>query len=166
MSATPAIAALERAGIEHTVHRYTHDPRSAAYGDEAVEALAPTLGIGADQIFKTLVISLTGGSRARPQLAVAVLPVPTRLSLKAAAAALGAAKAVMADARDVTRSTGYVLGGVSPVGQKSALPTVVDSSALDHPLVLCSAGRRGMEIALSPADLITATGAVTAAICA
>lgn len=160
MAATPAIAALERAKVVHTVHRYDHDPRSEAYGAEAVEALADSLGVVGEQIFKTLVVELSGGDR--PGLAVAVVPVPRKLSVKAAAAALGASKAQMAEAKAVTRSTGYVLGGVSPVGQRTALPTVVDSSALEFDLVLCSAGRRGLEIALAPADLVAVTKAVVA----
>ncbi|WLP89855.1 Cys-tRNA(Pro) deacylase [Gordonia sp. NB41Y] len=164
MAATPAIAALGKARIAHEVHRYTHDPRSDAYGAEAVDALATTLGVQPAQIFKTLVISVSGG--ARDHLAVAVLPVPQKLSLKAAAAALGASKAVMAEAKAVTRSTGYVLGGVSPIGQRTSLPTVVDASALTWPRVLCSAGRRGLEVELTPADLVAVTGAVTAEICA
>ncbi|MGV9711787.1 aminoacyl-tRNA deacylase [Gordonia sp. NPDC003424] len=160
MAATPAISALERAGIEHTVHRYTHDPRNEAYGDEAVAAAAK-LGVSAEQVFKTLVIDL-GGS-----LAVAVVPVPKRLSLKAATAALsdtvpGAGKAAMADEKAVTRSTGYVFGGVSPIGQRTPLPTVIDESALQWPQVLCSAGRRGLEVQLAPADLVAITGAVVA----
>ncbi|MYR08916.1 Cys-tRNA(Pro) deacylase [Gordonia sp. SID5947] len=161
MAATPAVTALERAGIAHTVHRYPHDPRSESYGDEAVAALADTLGIHAGQVFKTLVIDVGG------TLAVAIVPVPRRLSLKAAAAALseatsGGTKARMADERSVTRSTGYVLGGVSPIGQRSALPTVVDRTALDWPEVFCSAGRRGLEVSLAPADLISVTRAVVA----
>ena len=118
-----------------------------------------SLGVSPEQIFKTLVVSLTGGPGG---LAVAVVPVPHKLSLKAIAAALGASKAVMADAKAVTRSTGYVLGGVSPLGQRTALPTVVDSSALAWDRVLCSAGKRGLEVELSPTDLVAATSAVTA----
>lgn len=156
MAATPAIAALVTAGIDHQVHKYRHDPRSTDYGAEAVDALGPRLDVVAAQIFKTLVVDV-GGS-----LAVAIVPVPQQLSLKSAAAALGASKAVMADPKVVTRSTGYVLGGVSPLGQRTPLPTVVDSSALGWPTVLCSAGRRGLEIALSPGDLVAATGAVVA----
>ena len=161
MAATPAVTALERAGITHSVHRYTHDKNSDAYGAEAVAALTDTLGISPEQVFKTLVIDLGG------QLAVAVVPVPRRLSLKAAAAALadvalGSSKAAMAAEKAVTRSTGYVFGGVSPIGQRTALPTVVDRSALDWSTVYCSAGRRGMEIGLAPGDLVAATKAVTA----
>lgn len=156
MAATPAITALQRAGIEHTVHKYRHDPRSTDYGAEAVDALGPALGVVAAQILKTLVVEASG------TLAVAIVPVPQQLSLKAVAAALGLAKATMADPKAVTRSTGYVLGGVSPLGQRTRLRTVVDSSAQSWPRVLCSAGRRGWEIALHPADLIAVTGAVVA----
>ena len=161
MAATPALTALEQAGVPHAVHRYPHNPRSDSYGDEAVSALREAVDVRAEQVFKTLVIDLG------TTLAVAVVPVPRRLSPKAAAAALseltgGAAKATMADAKAVTRSTGYVFGGVSPIGQRTALPTVVDASALDWDVVFCSAGRRGLEVALAPADLIAITHAVVA----
>ncbi|MEE4021754.1 aminoacyl-tRNA deacylase [Gordonia sp. PKS22-38] len=160
MGATPAVTALERAKIAHSVHRYPHDKNSNAYGEEAVAALTTTLAVSADQVFKTLVIDLGG------PLAVAVVPVPRRLSLKAAAAALsavaGATKAAMADEKSVTRSTGYVFGGVSPIGQRTPLPTVVDRSALNWPTVFCSAGRRGLEVELAPDDLIAVTEAVVA----
>jgi len=158
-SATPALTALSRAGIAHDVVSYHHDPRERAFGDEAVSELAG-VGFCADQIFKTLVIAVPGG------LAVAVLPVPGKLSLKAAAAALGVAKAEMADPAAAQRSTGYVLGGISPLGQRKPLPTVIDETALLWDRVLCSAGKRGMDVALAPDDLIRATGAVSADICA
>ncbi|MFD6107824.1 Cys-tRNA(Pro) deacylase [Nocardia salmonicida] len=154
---TPAIKAL--GGIAHRVHSYSHDPRAESYGDEAVDALGEELGVHAAQIFKTLVIELSSGA-----LAVAVVPVPARLSLKAAAAALGASKASMADKTKAERTTGYVLGGVSPLGQRKKLPTVVDASALHWDRVLCSAGKRGLEIELAPADLVRACAAVTAPI--
>ncbi|MGW5316423.1 Cys-tRNA(Pro) deacylase [Nocardia thailandica] len=160
-ASTPAIKALTTAGIAHRVHSYAHDPRAESYGTEAIDALAGTLGVAAGQIFKTLVIELSTGA-----LAVAVLPVPAKLSLKAAAAALGAPKAAMADRAKAERATGYVLGGVSPLGQRKTLPTVVDESALTWDRVLCSGGRRGLEIELAPADLVRAAGAVTAAITA
>lgn len=163
MAATPALAALSRADVPHEVHSYTHDRKSEAYGAEAVDALSSTLRVAPEQIFKTLVVALTGGPGG---LAVAVVPVPRKLSLKAVAAALGASKAVMAEAKAVTRSTGYVLGGVSPLGQRTALPTVVDSSALEWDRVLCSAGKRGLEVEPSPTDLVAATSAVTADIAA
>lgn len=161
-AATPAVTVLERAGILHTVHRYRSDPRAGSFGDEAVDKLAADLGVDAAQVFKTLVISVSGSGGTG--LAVAVIPVPERLSLKAAAAALGMSRAEMARPDAVARSTGYVLGGVSPLGQRTPLPTVVDSSATRWPSMLCSGGRRGFEIALSPTDLIAVTAAVVAPI--
>ncbi|MBJ7290231.1 Cys-tRNA(Pro) deacylase [Williamsia sp.] len=161
-AATPAVSILERSGVAHTVHRYRSDPRTGSFGDEAVDTLTESLGVDAAQVFKTLVISVSGAGR--NGLAVAVIPVPARLSLKAAAAALGMSKAEMAKPDAVQRSTGYVLGGVSPLGQRTPLPTVVDSSAEQWPSVLCSGGRRGFEIELSPADLVAATAAVVAPI--
>ncbi|MGB3481599.1 MAG: aminoacyl-tRNA deacylase [Mycobacterium sp.] len=155
-TATPAIAALVSAGVPHQVLQYQHNPRSQSYGDEAVAELAALGDTDPQQIFKTLVVALPTG------LAVAVVPVPAKLSLKAVAAALGAPKATMADPAAAARSTGYVLGGISPLGQRKALPTVIDESALVWDRVLCSAGKRGLEIALAPADLIALTGAVTA----
>ncbi|MBU3063489.1 Cys-tRNA(Pro) deacylase [Nocardia sp. NEAU-G5] len=160
-ASTPAIRTLTQAKVAHRVHAYQHDPRNDSFGAEAVSALAEQLGVRDGQIFKTLVIELSGGS-APARLAVAVLPVPTTLSLKAAAAALGAPKAAMADKTKAERTTGYVLGGISPLGQKRALPTVIDASALEWDRMLCSAGRRGLEIELAPADLIRLTDAVTA----
>ena len=162
---TPAIRAATQAEVAHRVHTYPHDPRTDSFGAEAVSALAERLGVQAGQIFKTLVIELSGGSGVSG-LAVAVLPVPSTLSLKAAAAALGASKAVMADKSKDERTTGYVLGGISPLGQKRALPTVVDSSALEWDRMLCSAGRRGLEIELAPRDLGRLTKAVTAPVTA
>lgn len=156
-AATPAIAALVAAGITHEVVQYRHDPRNDSFGAEAVAELAAD-GIVAGQVFKTLVIALPKG------LAVAVLPVPAKLSLKAAAAALGVPKAEMADPAAAQRSTGYVLGGISPLGQRKPLPTVVDASVLRFEKVLCSAGKRGWDVVLAPADLIRATEAVTAEI--
>ncbi|MET8780035.1 Cys-tRNA(Pro) deacylase [Nocardia sp. NPDC050713] len=160
-ASTPAIRTLAKAGIAHRVHSYAHDPRADSYGAEAVDALAAELGVVAAQIFKTLVVELSTGA-----LAVAVLPVPNTLSLKAAAAALGAPKATMADKTKAERTTGYVLGGISPLGQRKRLPTVIDDSALGWDRMLCSAGKRGLEIELAPADLVRAAGAVTAPITA
>ncbi|WP_054815079.1 Cys-tRNA(Pro) deacylase [Nocardia arizonensis] len=160
-ASTPAIRALHAAAIAHRVHTFTHDARSDSYGAEAVDALAARLGVAPAQVFKTLVIELSTGA-----LAVAVLPVPNSLSFKAAAAALGAPKAAMADRAAAERATGYVLGGISPLGQRRRLPTVVDASAPTWDRVLCSAGRRGLEVDLAPADLIRLTGAVTAPITA
>lgn len=155
-AATPAIATLVAAGIPHEVLQYQHDPRSQAYGDEAVAELATAGQVSPEQIFKTLVVSVGSG------LAVVVLPVPAKMSLKAVAAALRVPKATMADPAAAQRSTGYVLGGISPLGQRKALPTVIDESALVWDTVLCSAGKRGLEIAVAPVDLIALTHAVTA----
>jgi Cys-tRNA(Pro)/Cys-tRNA(Cys) deacylase len=159
-AATPAIAALVAAGVPHEVLQYHHDPRAESFGDEAVTELAAAVGVTPAQIFKTLVIALPKG------LAVAVLPVPSKLSLKAAAAALGVPKAAMAERAAAERSTGYVIGGISPLGQRKPLPTVVDASALAWDRVLCSAGKRGLEIALAPAELVRLTNAATAPILA
>ena len=155
-AATPAIAALVAAGVPHEVLRYRHDPRAESFGDEAAGELAVTAGVVAEQVFKTLVIAVPNG------LAVAVLPVPSMLSLKAAAAALAVPKAAMADPAAAQRSTGYVVGGISPLGQRKALPTVVDVSAMEWDRVLCSAGKRGWDVALAPTDLVRLTAAVTA----
>jgi Cys-tRNA(Pro)/Cys-tRNA(Cys) deacylase len=159
-AATPAIAALVAAGVPHEVLRYHHDPRAESFGDEAATELAVTAGVRQAQVFKTLVVAVPKG------LAVAVLPVPSKLSLKAASAALGVSKATMADPAAAERSTGYVVGGISPLGQRKALPTVVDASALEWDRVLCSAGKRGWDVSLAPSDLIRLTKAVTANILA
>lgn len=147
-------------GAAHDILRYHHDPHTDSYGEEAVAGLADAHGLAAEQIFKTLVLAVPAG------LAVAVLPVPAKLSLKAAAAALGVPKASMAERAAAERSTGYVLGGISPLGQRKALPTVVDASALVWDRVLCSAGKRGWDVALAPADLVRLTAAATADILA
>ncbi|OBH92388.1 YbaK/EbsC family protein [Mycobacterium sp. E2733] len=154
-AATPALAALAKAGVPHEVVTFGHDPRERSFGAEAVHALTER-GIAPEQIYKTLIIAVPGG------LAVAILPVPDRLSLKAAAAALGAARAAMAEAADAERATGYVVGAVSPFGQRKSLPTVVDAGALAWARVYCSAGRRGWDVGVSPQDLIRLTGAVIA----
>ncbi|MGN0102112.1 aminoacyl-tRNA deacylase [Dietzia sp. CH92] len=160
--ATPAIAALRAAGVAHEVHTYDASG-DAAYGDEAARVMGDRLGVDPARVFKTLVLA-TGRPPAgsRTALAVAVLPVTSSLDLKAAASALGCGKAALAPVEVAEKTTGYVVGGVSPVGQKRALATVVDVSALDHPTILCSAGRRGWEIEIAPADLVRVTGAVTA----
>lgn len=146
--------ALAKAKAEFTLHPYEHDANAQAYGEEAADAL----GVPHEQIFKTLVAEVEGG------LAVAVVPVSGKLDLKALAAALGAKKAAMADATKVERVTGYVVGGISPLGQRKRLPTVVDASALEFGTIYFSAGKRGLQIETAPANLISLTGAVTAAI--
>ena len=151
---TPATVALTRAGIAFQARAYEHDPAAASYGLEAAEALA----VEPARVFKTLLVQTDAG------LAVGVVPVDRQLDLKAVAAALGAKKATMADPAAAERSTGYVVGGISPIGQKRALPTVLDDSALTHPSVLVSGGRRGLDLELAPADLVAATHATTAPI--
>ncbi|MGL5441812.1 MAG: Cys-tRNA(Pro) deacylase [[Mycobacterium] stephanolepidis] len=160
-AATPAVAVLIAAGVDYELLPYEHRPGESAYGDEAVRALAGS-GLVPEQIFKTLLISLDRGA----DLAVAVIPVPATLSLKAAAAALGRAKATMADPAAAERSSGYVVGGISPLGQRKSLPTVIDSSALNWDRILCSAGKRGLQMALAPTDLVRLADAVTAPITA
>lgn len=152
---TPAIDLARKSGIEYQVLSYTHDPKSVSYGNEAVEKL----NLPAEQVFKTLVVCLDG-----KQLAVAVLPVSGMLNLKLMAKTLGAKKADMADKAQVEKVTGYVLGGVSPMGQKKCLKTVIDASASRFAIMYVSAGRRGLEIAISPDDLSALTGAVFASI--
>lgn len=151
---TPATTALAAAGVSFTVHDYDHDPRSESYGEEAAAAM----GISPARVFKTLLAEVDG------TLTVAVVPVSGQLDLKALARAVGGRKAAMADPKAAERSTGYVVGGISPIGQKRAHPTVVDATVHDHPSVYVSAGRRGLEIELSPADLVRLTDAVTALI--
>lgn len=151
---TAATALLEREGIPHTVHTYPHDPQHESYGSEASEAL----NVPAPRVLKTLVASVDGA------LAVGVVPVSAQLDLKALAAAVGGKKATMADAAAAERATGYVVGGISPIGQRRRLPVVVDASALDFPAVYCSGGRRGLEIELAPADLVRAANATVAPI--
>ncbi|MGU3431523.1 aminoacyl-tRNA deacylase [Actinomycetes bacterium M1A6_2h] len=154
-TATPATTALKKNGIDFVVHTYDHDPGAESYGGEAVDQLASALAVSPAQIFKTLVVRAPDGT-----LAVAVLPVPHRLSTKAFATTLGVGKVVMADRTEAERSTGYVLGGISPVGQRKSLRTVVDDSALHWPRILCSGGRRGLEIDLDPRDLVRVTAAL------
>ncbi len=152
---TPAILAADRAQVAYTVHEYAHDPRAESYGLEAAEAL----GVDPERVFKTLLAAVDGG-----RLVVAVVPVTALLDLKAVAAAAGGRKADMAKPADAERATGYVVGGISPLGQKKRLPTFVDASAEGHTTIHVSAGRRGLEIELAPADLIALTGGTVAAI--
>jgi Cys-tRNA(Pro)/Cys-tRNA(Cys) deacylase len=151
---TTATAALERAGIPFTVHEYPHDPRAESYGQEASQAL----GVSPDRVFKTLVAEVDGA------LVTGVVPVEGQLDLKALAAACGGKKAAMAQVAAAERATGYVAGGISPVGQRKRLPVVVDASALGFETVFCSAGRRGLEIELAPADLVKTASATVAEI--
>ncbi|WP_432478716.1 aminoacyl-tRNA deacylase [Nocardioides sp. GXQ0305] len=160
---TPATVALDRAGVDYTLRPYDHDPRAASrslrrsrsdrlegYGTEAAAAL----GVDPARVFKTLLASLDG------RLVVGIVPVSGRLDLKALARALGGSKAVMADVAAAERATGYVAGGISPMGQKRPHPTVLDRSALDHATILVSGGRRGLDVELAPADLVAITGAI------
>ena len=140
---TPAIVAAERAAIAFTVHEYEHDPKAASYGLEAAEKL----GVDPARVFKTLVVAVDGA------LTVAIVPVETQLDLKA----LGK-RVTMADPKLAERTTGYVAGGISPLGQRKPLPTVLDESAFDLETIHVSAGQRGLEIELAPADLLALTG--------
>ncbi|MFD4034365.1 Cys-tRNA(Pro) deacylase [Streptomyces sp. NPDC058637] len=149
---TPATVALTAAGTVFTVHSYEHDPSSPSYGEEAAEAL----GVPADRVFKTLVADVDG------ELVVAVVPVAGSLDLKALASAVGGKRAAMADPAAAERTTGYVRGGISPLGQRKRLRTVLDASAGTHSTICVSAGRRGLEVELSPQDLTALTDAVLA----
>jgi Cys-tRNA(Pro)/Cys-tRNA(Cys) deacylase len=144
---TPATLRLQRDGVSFVAHAYDHDPRAAAYGLEAAEKL----GVEPARVFKTLLAVVDGA------LAVGIVPVAHQLDLKALAAALGGKRAEMADPAVAERKTGYVVGGISPIGQKSALPTVLDESAILCETVLVSGGRRGLDLELSPDDLIAVT---------
>ena len=147
---TPAVNLLQKAKVPHQLHSYDHDPGAAAYGEEA----ADKLGVPHDRLFKTLV-ALADSSR----MVVAVVPVSTQLDLKRLARAVKAKKTKMADKKDVERVTGYLLGGVSPLGQKKRLPTIVDASALNFKTIYVSAGRRGLQVELAPQDLASLTAA-------
>ncbi|MEW8625336.1 MAG: Cys-tRNA(Pro) deacylase [Candidatus Thiodiazotropha sp.] len=152
---TPAVKTAKLAGVPFQTHSYQHDPQHDSYGMEAAEKL----GLPADRVFKTLVVSIDGGG-----LAVGVLPVSSKLDLKALAKVLKVKKLVMAEPRAVERSSGYVLGGVSPLGQKRKLPTVIDISATQSSTIYVSAGKRGLEIELNPHDLATLLDATMAEI--
>ena len=144
---TPATVALAAAGIVFTVHAYEHDPRAAAYGLEAAEKL----GLDPDRVFKTLLANVDDA------LAVGIVPVAMQLDLKALAQALGGKRAEMADPAVAERKTGYVVGGISPIGQTTALPTVLDESAILCETIYVSGGRRGLDLELTPDDLIAVT---------
>lgn len=150
MTATQATLALDAAGIEYRLHTYAHDPGNRHYGEEAAAAL----GVNPLRIFKTLVVD---GGGPRPQLAVAVVPVGGELDLKAMAAELGLKKMDLADPKLAARSSGYVVGGISPIGQKHLLPTLIDETAQLWESVLVSAGRRGLQVELAPSDLVRVT---------
>jgi Cys-tRNA(Pro)/Cys-tRNA(Cys) deacylase len=145
---------LERAGVPFTPHVYEHHETATNFGEEAAAAL----GLREEQVFKTLVVSVDGA------LAVAIVPVANRLDLKAIASALGGKKATLADPALAEKRTGYVVGGISPVGQRSRIRTVLDESATGYPTIFVSGGRRGFDIEIAPDDLLTVTEATTAAI--
>ena len=149
---TPAILKAKQAKIAYTVHEYDHDPAAASFGMEAAEKI----GVDPDRVFKTLV------ARAGNELVVAIVPVNRKPDLKLLAKAAGAKKAAMAEVRDVVRATGYVVGGVSPLGQKKRLRTVIDVSAEPMATLFVSAGRRGLDMELAPADLARLTNATFA----
>lgn len=153
---TPAIVALTRADVPFVLHPYKHHEGERHFGDEAAAAT----GVEPTRIFKTLLADLGG------ELVVAVVPVSDQLDLRALASAFGAKKATMADPAAATRSTGYVLGGISPLGQRTHLRTVVDASASAFPTVYVSAGKRGLQVELAPADLLAVTGALSAVVVA
>jgi len=153
---TPAIDSVKKAKIEYKIHEYEHDPSNQAYGDEASDKM----GIAKERIFKTLVVSL-----GEKEFGVGLVPVSSQLNLKQIAKALGSKKAAMAQAADVERITGYVLGGVSPLGQKKRLKMVIDSSAMQFSTIFISAGRRGLELEFQPEDLRQLTSAVVGDIC-
>ena len=149
---TPATVALTRAGVAFELREYEHDPRATSYGLEAAQAL----GVPPERVFKTLMADVDG------RLVVGVVPVTGQLDLKALARAVGGRKAQMADPAVAERATGYVVGGISPIGQKKAHPTVLDDSAFEHATVRVSGGRRGLDLALAPDDLVAVTGALRA----
>jgi Cys-tRNA(Pro)/Cys-tRNA(Cys) deacylase len=156
---TPALTVLERAGVTHRTHPYeaaSGGDGHHSYGTDAAEAL----GLDPHRVLKTLVAEVDGSP------VLAMVPVAGALDLKALAAARGGKKAVMADPAVAERLTGYVTGGISPLGTKRRLPVVVDVSALEHATVFCSAGKRGLQIELAPADLVAAASAATAPVAA
>jgi len=151
---TPATVALARAGVAFTQHAYEHDPAATSYGMEAAEVL----GLDPTTVFKTLLAEVDG------RLVVAIVPVTGQLDLKALAAAVGGKRATMADPVVAERSTGYVVGGISPIGQRRRLTTVVDATALDQQTVYVSGGKRGLDLGLDPRDLVTVLEAQVAPI--
>ena len=154
---TPAIEQAKKAKISFQIHEYTHDPRTQAYGMEAAEAL----GLEPARVFKTLLVKLDSDKK---KLAVAIVPVALFLNLKHVAKALQSKTADMADPKDAERSTGYIVGGISPLGQKKCLPTVLDESALQFTTIYVSGGKRGLDLELTPQDLLRLCNARLAAI--
>lgn len=148
---TPAVRALIAAGLPHRLHEYQHEPGAASYGLEAAQAL----GVAPSRVYKTLVVQVDGAAT----LAVGIVPVDRQLDLKAMAAALGVKRVQLAPPPTAERVTGYVVGGISPIGQRQRLRTVIDEDAAGHESVFVSGGRRGFDIELAPADLVTLTGA-------
>ncbi len=144
---TPAVEAAKKAKIAFTLHQYRHDPSAKSFGEEAVQAL----GLNPERVFKTLIASAEGD---RTQLVVAVIPVAKHLDLKALASVVGAKRMAMANEADAERTTGYVVGGISPLGQRKQLPLILDESALRFETIYVSAGKRGLEIELAPHDLV------------
>ncbi|PIE00218.1 MAG: Cys-tRNA(Pro) deacylase [Thiothrix nivea] len=155
---TPAVNLIKKSGQYFRIHEYQHNPAAGAYGLEAVEALQ----LEAGRVFKTLLVMLDGDSR---KLAVGIIPVLEKLNLKVIAKAMGAKKAEMADPKQAERITGYLVGGISPLGQKRVLPTVLDDSALRFASIFVSGGRRGLEIELEPATLLELCRADVVALC-
>jgi Cys-tRNA(Pro)/Cys-tRNA(Cys) deacylase len=151
---TPATAALDRTRVAYALHPYEHDPRTSQFGEEAATAL----GVDRERIFKTLVADVGG------ELVVALVPVARSLDLKALAAAVGVKRAALADPAVAARTTGYVVGGISPLGQRTRLRTLLDASAERFETIFVSAGKRGLQVELAPPDLIRLTGAGLAAL--
>jgi Cys-tRNA(Pro)/Cys-tRNA(Cys) deacylase len=151
---TPATVALTKAGVAFTVHTYDHDPAAPSYGLEAAEVL----GLPPEQVFKTLLADVDG------ELVVAIVPVAGKLDLKALASAVGGKKAAMADPHVAERTTGYVVGGISPLGQKKRLRTVLDETAVLFDRVYVSGGRRGLDLGLAADDLLSLTDGIAASI--